>query len=133
MSLGVPVSWIDLSTTQKVPYLAVSDVLKVLAEKYPYILLGGAELGEHTKINECFWETFEGLQPDHRVFTEHASHLGDVVALLIHGDKGRTHKDAPITVVDAEVVLGQKNVTELMRLAIVVHSHRSIHEFCKLQ
>jgi hypothetical protein len=109
----LPVPWTKLrykkTDSHYVPIhiLRIQDIMDMLLQKYPFLLLGGLPIGPTAnELLLAFWENYREFHPTHQVFQEHASRLGHVIPLAVHGDEGRGLKKQPFAVFSAETVFG---------------------------
>ena len=95
------------NSTIHVPTLTVTDTIKQMLTKFPWVLFGGFGLGAAAQETcQEWWEAYERIEPDHPVFVHHRSRLNRVIAITLHGDKGTGPKKQAATVIDWEPVLG---------------------------
>ena len=114
LALRVPISWLEVPVQSvgeeflAIPYLKVTDYLKLLVGKYEQTLLGGLTLGEASEeLCSTFWKRFETYQQDHVVYTQLSEEdRKNCVPIMVHGDKGRTLQKSPIFVCSFESVWG---------------------------
>ena len=114
LALRVPLTYLQVPSEtpehQKVviPYLRVTDYLKLLVGKYEQVLLGGLPVGKSSEeLCSTFWSRFRGYQPDHVVFSQLSEEDRKFcIPLMVHGDKGRTLQKSPIFVCSFESVWG---------------------------
>lgn len=110
LSLHVHVSEYIISDgprTATIPFLKPSDVLTTLLQNYPWLLLGGCEIGaESERLVLSFWDAYRLEHPKHAVFKYDRARLSRTIPLTIHGDGGRTQKKQPLEVFSFEPTLG---------------------------
>lgn len=110
LTLNIHVSEFTVSDgprTVKIPFLKPSDVLTTLLQKYPWLLLGGCEIGAQSeRLVLSFWDTYRKEHPTHDVFQYDRARLSRTIPLTIHGDGGRTQKKQPLEVFSFEPTLG---------------------------
>ena len=110
LALRVPISYTyfrDEADTFCLPYLHPKNLMKLLLEQHPDLLLGGymPGIGARRELSQ-FWEHFRLEQPTHRIFQEPPAKLAWTIPISLHGDGGRTQKKMPLEAVSFEPTLG---------------------------
>ena len=110
LSLNISVSEYTCSDGPRaatIPYLKPSDVLTTLLQNYPWLLLGGCEMGaDSERMILKFWDAYKLEHPTHSVFKHDRARLSRTIPLTVHGDGGRTQKKQPLEVFSFEPTLG---------------------------
>ena len=111
LRLTVPTSCLHFEGTEEtgpvdVPYLKISDFLKVLLKNHSRVLFGGVVGEAAERLLDVFWARFELFQPDHVVFRLPPNERRSVLPLCIHGDKGRGYLKSPVYCFSFETVFG---------------------------
>ena len=112
LSLRVPISYMEVSSPEgedsiSVPYLRLSDYARLLAAKYPRVLMGGLDVPEGAKLCQTFWERYKAHHPEHVVFEQYGPEdFGSLIPIYVHGDKGRTLQKSPLFVLSWETPFG---------------------------
>ena len=116
LGLTIPVRKSFLKTKDdslQIPYMRVQDWISFLLEhNCMHILAGLVRPNEQREgdIWQRFWELYEKQCPQHPIFAR--ARAGEVclrrcVAVLVHGDEGRSKKRLPFLVVNAHSPLGR--------------------------
>ena len=97
LALKVPITYMEVMASDSdgdsisVPYLRVPDFAKLLAQKYPAVLLGGLDACEGAQLLKTFWSRYQKCHPQHEVFQQYScEEWGTLIPMYVHGDKGRT-------------------------------------------
>ena len=112
LALRVPISWMEVSSPEgedniSVPYLRLSDYARLLAAKYPRVLMGGLDFPEAENLCRTFWERYRAYHPEHVVYEQYGPEdFGLLVPIYVHGDKGRTLQKSPLFVLSWETAFG---------------------------
>ena len=118
LAAKLPISWYRSKFTDlTVPYFKVSDIIRLLSDKYPWLLSGGRTGAAAHELNVNFWDNFKLAHGDHAVF-EHFSRddLARVWPCLSHADGARTLKKTPIEVMSTQTAYGIKRKRNLLAL-----------------
>ena len=108
LTLGIPVSKCHVGANEDkqpvdVPFLKVSDTLRVLLNKHPKLLFGGFDVGTDAEdLCSLFWDRYKYFHPQHEVYKYSASERRRVLPILLHGDKGRGYQKSPVFILDWE-------------------------------
>ena len=109
--MDVPISYVDLPTGKKVPYIKMKDWIHYLASTNRLeCLVGTNDSAERRSICLEFWRRLEWLRPHHPAFKmarQNLLRLEDTLPLLHHGDEGRSYKKAPIMILSSHGLLGR--------------------------
>lgn len=94
--------------TASLPYHSPTQLLSVLLEKYPWLLMGGCDQEECCRqLLLAFWDCYEQEHPEHEIFKQkNRDRLGKTIPLTMHGDGGRTQKKQPLEICSLQPVLG---------------------------
>ena len=94
--------------TASLPYHSPTQLLSVLLEKYPRLLMGGCDQEECCRqLLLAFWDCYEQEHPEHEIFKQkNRDRLGKTIPLTMHGDGGRTQKKQPLEICSLQPVLG---------------------------
>ena len=100
------VSMMELGDSMKLPFLRVSDYLKVLAlhEKLP--LLWGCQ-GTATETLAKFWRRYRQHEGSHAIYQDHIGRLCNVLPLQLHGDEGQTLKKSACLIFNFQSPMGR--------------------------
>ncbi|CAK9065755.1 tRNA (cytosine(38)-C(5))-methyltransferase (DNA (cytosine-5)-methyltransferase-like protein 2) (Dnmt2) (DNA methyltransferase homolog MmuIIP) (DNA MTase homolog MmuIIP) (M.MmuIIP) (Met-2) [Durusdinium trenchii] len=93
--------------TASLPYHSPTQLLSVLLEKYPWLLMGGCDQEECCRqLLLAFWDCYEQEHPEHEIFKQkNRDRLGKTIPLTMHGDGGRTQKKQPLEICSLQPVL----------------------------
>ena len=109
-SLQIPVSnftYEENGESVALPWLRPRDILEHLLGAFPWLLLGGCEVGEGAQqLLSTFWKTYRTQHASHEVFQGNEDRLSQTIPLCLHGDGARTQKKQPLEIVSIEAVLG---------------------------
>lgn len=110
LQLPVPLSQLKVAALeQPIDFLKMSDWARFLASSNLLFTLAG--LGSPDPVLESqtwrkFWSNVQKVQPDFPLFQRNVEY-GRCMALLVHGDEGRSRKRSALMVVAAHSALGQ--------------------------
>ena len=73
LALRVPISFMEVASessgdTISIPHLRLSDYVKLLAAKYPQVLMGGLDFDEGQSLCKSFWQRYQTYHAEHAVF-----------------------------------------------------------------
>ncbi|CAE7226882.1 unnamed protein product, partial [Symbiodinium sp. CCMP2456] len=109
-SLEVPLSYVDIPTQKKMPYITMTSWVQFLSKSDRlHYLTGVADGMERRKLCREFWTRVQQIRPGHPVFADASAgtiRLEDTVPLLHHGDEGRSYRKTPIMILSTHGLLG---------------------------
>ena len=134
LALRVPLSYLEVlgqvgQEPVMLPYLKMTDFLKLLLAKYELVLFGGLTLGQKTEqLCGSFWDRYRSYNADHVVYSKLSQEDRQCcIPILVHGDKGRTLQKSPIFVASFEVPWGLP--PELLKRCAYDHRrNRQLHD-----
>ena len=120
LTLPIPKTFLDTKDKcLKIPFLRARDWLMFFLQNNCLHILCGLLSPDHKRqgdIWEAWWRNFEVQNPNHPVFTRSRSgeiNLRQTIPIVVHGDEGRSKKNAPFLVLSFHSLLGRGIETEL--------------------
>ena len=111
LALRVPISNLDVPESSgqdmvSIPYLQVTDYLRLLLNHYEEVLVGGLKIEQSVQLCRDFWNRFKSYNKDHLVYDLSEEARSKFIPIMVHGDKGRTLQKSPIFVLSFELPWG---------------------------
>ena len=105
LSCPMKISTIHFEGNLKLPFLRVSDFLRVLSlhEKLP-VLWGN--IGSASAAFGAFWRRYRLHDCDHEVYRTHHGRLSQVIPLQLHADEGQTLKKSAVMIFNWQSPIG---------------------------
>ena len=104
LTVDIPLSYVPIGLAKPHPVLKPRDFITTLSQKNKLNLLFCSHSGDDY---EDFWAQWRLLQPDHRVFQQHASRLSSCIPLWIFGDEGTSQKKKALMILQLQPILGR--------------------------
>ena len=100
-----------------------SDWFRSIMANFPKFFLGGwdrdLDCAKYEAMFSLFWKNFEGLQPNHPIYSKPADIRARSVPIAIHGDEGRGLAKVPLLVISFQVLIpftGENNLSQTLIL-----------------